>query len=169
MIYFLNIIIVLLFSFLTLSFFPHLSLLGAVPLLPVFFILLLTYFRKGFEPIILAALTGILFDFFSSYPFGFYLFFFMFLAVLVRFMFTEGLKTLSFWYYILLSFIALAVFYLAQIGYLYATAKISLSWISLVPVAYGLAVNGVFTLLIYAFSTWYFEFAKKYEDRLKRR
>lgn len=168
MIYFLNIFTLAVFSFLTLSFFPHLRILGTVPLLPVFFIIPLSYFRKGFEPIFLAAAFGILFDLFSSYPFGFYLSFFLFLAVLVRFFFQEGMRTISFWYFMFLSFISIAVYYFSQIGFLYFTG-IKPTTLTIMPIVWGVVVNLVCAILLYIFSEWYFDLLNRLEDRLKIR
>jgi rod shape-determining protein MreD len=153
---------------LTLSFLPHLRIVGTVPLLPIFFIIPLSYFRKGFEPILLAALFGIIFDLFSSYPFGFYLSFFLFLALLVRFMFQEGMRTISFWYFMFLSFLSVAIYYLSQIGFLFFSGSKPTTE-TLMPVVWGVVVNMVCAILLYIFSEWYFDLINRLEDRFKIR
>jgi hypothetical protein len=94
--YILNIIIILLLSLLTLGLLPTVSIANTVPLLPLFFIIALAYFRKGFEPIILAAaMAGIFFDFYSAYQFGFYIIFFILVAVIIRVIYHEGMNSIS--------------------------------------------------------------------------
>lgn len=168
MIYLLNIFVLTLLSVFSLSVLPHIRLFGVVPLMVPFFLITLTYFRKGFEPFILAAFTGFFFDLFSSYPFGFYLSFFLFLAVIVKSTFQEGMRSLSFWYYCLFSFLALLIFYGSQIGFLYFQGA-SLSAQIYKPLLSGLIVNAVCVILLYVFSGWYFDRLNSFEDALKRR
>lgn len=166
MIYLINFLVLTILSFLTLSFIPHL--MGFSPILPVYFIILLTYFRKGFEPLLLAALFGIVFDLFSSYPFGFYLVFFLGLAVLIKYMFQEGMRTLSFWFYVFISLFATVLFYLSQALNLFLN-KVPFTPKALVPLGWGLLANMVFVILLYVFSDWYFDSINRLEDNLKRR
>ncbi|MBW6432110.1 hypothetical protein K0A96_02905, partial [Patescibacteria group bacterium] len=91
--YILNIIVLLLLSLLTLGFLPTVSIANTVPLLPLFFIIALSYFRKGFEPIILAAMAGIFFDLYSAFQFGFYVIFFILIAVIIRVIYHEGINS----------------------------------------------------------------------------
>jgi cell shape-determining protein MreD len=142
--------------------------MGFSPILPVYFIILLTYFRKGFEPLLLAALFGIVFDLFSSYPFGFYLVFFLGLAVLIKYMFQEGMRTLSFWFYVFISLFATVLFYLSQALNLFLN-KVPFTPKALVPLGWGLLANMVFVILLYVFSDWYFDSINRLEDNLKRR
>lgn len=168
MVYLLNSLILALMSLLSLSVFPHLKIIGVVPLLALFFVIALAYFRKGFEPFLLAAFAGIFFDLYSSYPFGFYLALFLFFCALIRFMFQEGMRTLSFWYFFAMSLLGLLIYYLFQIGYLaFKDIKITVDF--LWPVINGLLVNSVFVLLLYPFNLWYFDRVEMLEDKLKRR
>jgi rod shape-determining protein MreD len=166
MIYLINFLVLTLLSFLTLSFIPHL--MGFAPILPVYFIILLSYFRKGFERLLLAALFGIVFDLFSSYPFGFYLIFFLGLAVLIRYMFQEGMRSLSFWFYFFISFFATVIFYLAQALNLYLNHTI-FTFKALIPLGWGLLANIICVVILYIFSDWYFDNLNRLEDNLKRR
>lgn len=168
MIYFFNIIVLSVMSLLTLSTFNNLRIFGVAPLLPLFFIINLSYYRKGFEPVLLAALAGIYFDLFSAYPFGLYLFLFLGCSVLVRYMFQEGMRSFSFFYFLLISGLSITIYYLAQIVILYfekATVNIE----NAIPVLTGIIVNVLCGILIYTFSGWYFEKLKDLENVLKRR
>jgi rod shape-determining protein MreD len=153
---------------LTLNVLPHVKILGVVPLLPLFFIIALSYFRKGFEPLIIAALCGIFFDLFSSYPFGLYLILFLLVSSLVRYLFQEGMRNLSFWFFMLLSFFGMSFYYVAQLLMLFRE-HVTLSWGYLVPIGLGFLVNGVFAFLLYLFSEWYFDRLLMLEEHLKRR
>lgn len=168
MIYLLNIFVLGLISFLTLSFLPNLRIFGVIPFLPVLFVLSLSYFRKGFEPVILAAAVGIIFDCFSPYPFGFYLSIFLLAVGLTRFLFQEGMRTLTLGSYLFVSFTVLGVYFFAQIIILYlqkASLGLNLFWAG---VAF-LGVNLVCVILVYAFSVWYFEAIARLNNYLKRR
>lgn len=165
MIYLLNIFVLLVLSFLSVSFLPHLRILGALPILPIFFIIPLAYFRKGFEPLILAAFTGIFFDLFSTLPFGFYLVFFLALAAVIRYLFQEGMHHLPFGRYFLFVAIAIIVFEGAQLGFVLNTVRAAIIW----PVVAFLAVNFIFAIIFYIFVNWYFEFLFRLGDKLKRR
>lgn len=168
MIYLLNIFVLTVFSFLTLSFFPNLRIFGVVPLLPLMFIISLSYFRKGFEPIFLAAVFGVIFDIFSPYPFGLYLSVFLLAAGIVRFMFQEGMRTLTFGSYMLISGIVLSVYYLAQVVILYIQKATFSSDIILATLSF-FGVNLLCAILVYAFSGWYFESIASLNNYLKRR
>lgn len=168
MIYAINIIVLYALSLLSLTVFSNLRIFGVSPLLPLFFIISLAYFRKGFEPLLLAALAGIYFDLYSSYPFGFYLVLFLFSATVVRFMFQEGMRSLSLWYYALISFGVLFIYYTAQIIYL-VTQNVTIGSNFIIPVIAGLAVNLFCVILIYVLSGWYFERLEALGDYLKRR
>lgn len=168
MITILNILVLTVLSFLTVSLSPHFRIFGVVPILPLFFIIQLSYFRKGFEPLLLAALTGIFMDLFSPYPFGFYLALFLLTSVVVRYFFDEGMRKLSYGHFILISLSAISLYYLAQLGILW-TEGVKPTFTAVLPVLYGLVVNGVFASLLYLFGLWYFEWILKIEDVLKRR
>jgi hypothetical protein len=168
MIYFINIFVIYILNLLTLSLFSNLRIFGVVPLIPLFFIISLAYFRKGVEPLLLAAFSGIYLDLFSSYPFGFYLSLFLFAVIVVRYMFQEGMRSLSFWYYFIVCSVTLSVYYLAQIGFLwFEKVKIGVNFI--VPVFAGIAVNLICVILIYALANWYFDKITVLADNLKRR
>lgn len=168
MIYLINILTIIFFSLLSLSVFPYLKILGVVPLLVPLFLISLSYFRKGYEPFLLAAFAGFFFDLFSSYPFGYYIFFFLFVSVIVKIMFQEGMRTLSFWYYFLLSSFSLFIFYSSQLVFLYFE-KANFTVELLYPILSGLVVNLVCVILLYIFSDWYFDRIASLEDKLKRR
>lgn len=169
MTYLLNILIMSILSALTLGFFPYLTVANTVPLVPLFFVILLTYFRKGFEPILLAAISGIILDIFSAYDFGFYILFFLFTAVLIRVIFIEGLKEVSFSGYMAISGGALFLYYLAQVGVLYLD-DVSLEFVDLLlPLLYLVLVNGVWAVIMYFAGNWYFEKLKMLENYQKRR
>ena len=163
-----NIAILAVTTFLTLSFFPHFKIFGAVPLLPLFFVIQLAYYRKGFEPVLLAALTGLFFDLFSPYPFGSYFLLFLVTAGVVRYFFGEGLRALSFWHYLVITAAALILYQGAQLIYL-ATQGTKLTTGVLLPSVAYLSVNLVFAMLLYAFGLWYFEYVLIIENHLKRR
>lgn len=163
-----NIAILAFLSFLTVSLFPHFRIMGVVSLLPLFFIIQLSYFRKGFEPLLLAALVGIFFDLYSPYPFGLYLALFLLTAAIVRYFFDEGMRQLSYGHFILISLSAILAYYISQFGLLWFEG-VRPTLLSIRPVVWGLLVNGVFASLLYAFGLWYFEWVIKVEDFLKRR
>ena len=163
-----NIIILSILSFLTVSLFPHFRIMGVVPLIPLFFIIQLSYFRKGFEPLLLAAICGVFLDLFSPYPFGLYLALFLLTAAIVRYFFDEGLRQLSYGHYMLISLSAIFAYFLAQFGLLMLEG-VRPTLLSIRPVIWGLLVNGVFASLLYMFGLWYFEWVIKIEDILKRR
>lgn len=168
MIYLLNIFTVFGLSLLSLSVFPHIRILGVIPFIVPFFLITLAYFRKGFEPVLLAALAGIFFDLFSSYSFGLYLFLFLFIALVVKIMFQEGMRSLSFWYYSIISTLFFLAFYISQFVILYfgeVTFNIKMIW----PVLWSLIVNGICVILVYVFSDWYFDKINVLEDSIKRR
>lgn len=168
MVYLLNILVAYLVSQITLSVLPNLRIFGAYPLLPLFLIILLAYHRKGAEPLLIAAFIGIYFDIFSSYPFGFYTFFFLGAVYIVRYMFQEGMRTLSFWHYLVISAASVAIFYTAQLIFLYFEgAGFSLGAVR--PVIAGLAINILCAILLYAPAEWYFEKIHSLEQKLKRR
>lgn len=166
--YILNILVLYLTSLLTLSTFPNLRIFGVIPLLTLYFVIALAYYRKGFEPILLAALAGIYFDIYSSYPFGLYFFLFTISALIVRYMFQEGMRSLSFWYYLVICGISLFAYYLFQIIIMYLN-KVELGTNLLFPIFSGIAVNLVCVILVFAFSNWYFDKLTTFENKLKRR
>jgi len=156
MIYALNFLVLIVLSALELSVLPHFRIFGIVPLLVPFFILMLTYFRKGVEPFLLAAVAGIFFDLFSIYPFGFYLIFFMIIAAIIRIIFHEGMKTMPFLHFLVMSVMLCVVFYGAQIVMLLlsgATIKVS----QITHLAVSLFVNEIYAILLYAILVWYFD------------
>lgn len=163
-----NFLLTVFLSFLEFSFLPHFKILGTAPFLVIFFIILLAYFRKGFEPFFIASFTGIIFDFFSSYPFGTYLIIFLIWVALVKIIFHEGLKRFPFVPFMIMSFFAIISFYITQTVMLFlekATITIS-SWLVYVL---GLAVNGICAILLYFFADWYFDKISSLEHKSKRR
>jgi hypothetical protein len=168
MIYIINFIVLFTLNVLTLSLFPGLRLFGIIPLAPLFFIISLAYFRKGFEPLLLAALSGIYLDLFSSYPFGFYLLLFLSSVMIVRYMFQEGMRSLSLWYYSVVCMISISAYYLAQIAFL-IISKVNIGLNIIIPILVGVAVNLVCVILVYVLANWYFEKIAILADSLKRR
>jgi hypothetical protein len=168
MIVFLNVIIVLLTALLTLSILPHFSIFFTVPLVPLFFLIPLVYFRKGIEPFLIAAGAGIIFDFFSGYPFGFYLGFFLLVSLIIRILFQEGMRSFTFLHYLILLSVSLVTFYLFQIIYLVSVGA-PFAIMSLGVILAGLAVNIFCGILFYAFNNWYFDKTREIGNYLKRR
>lgn len=166
--YLINIVISLALTAFELNFLPHFRIFGVIPLLVPFFIITLAYFRKGFEPFLVAAVGGIFFDLVSSYPFGVYLLFFMLIASLVRFFFHEGLKSLPLGHFLIMVASVTLLFYVGQGIYLFSQG-VSVSLSSWIVIFWGLSVNAVYAILIYAFSSWYFEKLSNLEHKLKRR
>jgi hypothetical protein len=164
----LNIIILALTSILSVSFLPHFRIFLVIPLLSLFFIIQLTYHRPGVEPLLLAAATGIFFDLFSPYPFGFYLVLFLLTAGSVRYFFEEGMRILSFWRYMSISLIVLIGYMSAQLIFLRAGGT-NFGTEALLPVLSTLGVNLAFAALMFPLDSWYFEKVIVIEDRLKRR
>lgn len=168
MVSFLNFLVVFISVILSISVFPHFSAFLLTPIFPLFVIVALGYYRKGFEPFILAAIAGILMDLFTSYPFGAFLVFFLLVIAFLRNFFQEGMRTISFWYYFgftlgfsLLAQLAEVIFHISNKG------LISLNY--LWYLAGFVAVTSVFSMLFYLFMTWYFEKTEKLENYLKRR
>lgn len=169
MVYLINILIMLLLSLLTVSFLPNFTVFGVVPLLPLFFVIGLTYFRKGFEPVLIAALAGVLLDFYSSYGFGLYLTIFLGIAIAVRVFYQEGMKEMSFWSFVIISTASLTLYYLAQV-LLLINSEVGIGFVSILkPYALFMLINAVYLLLAYPFNIWYFEKMKVLEDYQKRR
>jgi cell shape-determining protein MreD len=155
-------------NILTLSLFPGLRVLGIIPLTPLFFIIALAFFRKGFEPLLLAALSGVYLDMYSSYPFGLYLVLFSFSVVAVRYMFQEGMRTLSLWYFLIVCMAAYFAYNVTQVVFLLAD-KVSIGVSAIYPILVGTVVNIICAILVYVSSNWYFDKLDVLADKLKRR
>lgn len=168
MIYLLNILLAALISFLALSVAPHFKIFGVIPFVMVFFLIALAYFRKGFEPLAIAAFAGFFFDLFSSLPFGFYLLFFLLLVGVIRFLFQEGMKQLSFWYFAVLSLIVVLIYYLAQYLILYIQG-VRFETINFWPLMLAILVNAGFVIILYVPLERFFDWQKGLEYKLKRR
>ncbi len=164
MIYLLHIFLTLFLSYFSLSFLPAFGLWGVAPLLPLFFVISLAYFRRGFAPILLAALTGILLDFYSAYRFGFYLGVFLVGVLTVRFLYQEGMERLSLLSYITLVTIPIVISYVAQNVVLkMGGAQFNIVAMGKTGLAY-IGVNLVFAIVIYPLVQWYFEYTAKFES-----
>ncbi len=168
MIYLINFLLMLVLVFFSISFLPSLRILDATPLIPIFFVIALSYFRKGFEPLLLAAFSGIIFDFISPYTFGFYTFLFLGSVLMVRIMFQEGMKELGFLNYILWCSVIIVVYTIVQIVLLYIE-KIEIDVSILEPTITTLITNILSALLLYFGLVWYFDKIKTVENVLKRR
>lgn len=168
MIRFLNGLVLIFGILFVLSIFPHFGPFYLTPLVPLFFVIALSYFRKGFEPLLLSALTGIILDLFSSYPFGFFLGLFLFISILVRVFFIEGLRSLSLWHYLLIVTTALLLFYGSQIV-VFLVSRVTITPRVATSIGLGLLVNLISASLFYAFNTWYFDKISDLGDYIKRR
>jgi rod shape-determining protein MreD len=168
MTYFLNILVLTTLSLFSVSSVPYFSVLHVIPMLSLFFIVGLSYFRDGFEPIILAALVGLFFDLTSVNPFGFYLVLFLSAAALVRYLFQKKMNSLSFWRYYLICGIFVTVGYMAQIVILYFS-DVTINFMSFRPLIYSILLNTIFIFAMYFFVEWYFDKMIRIEDKLKRR
>ncbi len=169
MVYLLNILIIFALSALSLGLLPYLSAGNTAALLPLFFVISLSYFRRGFEPIILAAFSGLILDIFSAYQFGFYLLFFLATAAVVKIAYSEGLKEVSFGRYLLLAVLTILPYFALQV-LLLRLADVSVDYLLLpLPflylIGFGLLTGG----LMYYFSSWYFDKVKVLENYQKRR
>jgi len=168
MIYLINIAIAAVLSFLSLSFFPYFKIFGVVPLFVIYFIVALTYFRRGFEPFAMAAFVGIFFDIFSPNPFGFYLTIFLLAAGIVRYIFPEGMNRLSFWYYGGVCLGIVLIYLLAQYGILYMEG-VRFEIINFWPLMLSLLVHAFFVIIFYVALEHLFDWEKSLESKLKRR
>lgn len=164
----LNILILFVLVILVLSVLPHFGIFFVVPLLPLFFIIPLTYFQKGVEPVLLSALVGAVLDLFTGYPFGFFLSLFLLVSLLVRLFFQEGMHRLSFWHYLMILGFSMLAFYAAQVIY-FLVVRASLSWGIIKSIVFGLASNLIYGILFYVFANWYFEKTVDIGNYLKRR
>lgn len=169
MVYFLNILIIFLLTVFNVSFLHIVEIFGVTPLLPLFVVVALTYFRKGFEPLMLAALSGFILDLFSANPFGFYIILFLSVAALIRFFYQEGMKEMTFMGFALFSFIGILGYYLAELLIIYFSdgyldiKNIFLKFLTV------LLVNAAWGLVLYFLSVWYFEKTKQIENKMKMR
>jgi rod shape-determining protein MreD len=167
--YVLNIIIILLLSLLTLGLLPTVSIANTVPLLPLFFIIALAYFRKGFEPIILAAMAGIFFDFYSAYQFGFYAIFFILVAVIIRVIFHEGMNSISLLRFLTLSGLSITFYFIIQLALIGLSDASILSFEMIKSFGYLVVVNITWAFIMYFAVNWYFDKLKDLENFQKRR
>lgn len=168
MIYLVNTLVASFLTLITVAVLPDFRIFGVVPLLPLFFLISLAYFRKGFEPVAIAALAGFFLDVFSGYPFGLYLATLLFIVVLVRFLFQEGMRSLHLGSYLSIAAGTLVVHFLAQLVLIYLEIK-TVPLVALVSFGQFLAVNLVFAIIIYTFDVWYFDKIQEVNDILKRR
>ncbi|MDD3480635.1 MAG: rod shape-determining protein MreD [Patescibacteria group bacterium] len=169
MIYILNILIVFLLTVINVSFLHQVEIFGVTPILPLFLVVALTYFRKGFEPLMLAAFAGFLFDLFSANPFGFYIILFLSVSALIRFLYQEGMKEMTFAGFWIFSLIGITTYYVAQILIIYLNdgyLDIGSIFFRFITV---LLVNAAWGLVLYFLSNWYFDKVKQIENRLKIR
>ena len=82
-----NFLVTFAFIIAELSFFPHFKIFNVTPLIVIFFVICLAYFRKGREPFLLASFSGVFLDFNSAYPFGTYLVFLLILVTVIKIFF----------------------------------------------------------------------------------
>lgn len=165
---FLNVLVVILLASLELNFLPHIRVFNIVPLILPFYIITISYFRKGFEPFFLASLAGILFDFNSSYPFGTYLIFFLLITAVMKVIFPGEIKNLPFGHFMIMSVVVILTFYIFQSAYLLLSGT-TLMWSSWPIFAAGIIINAIYAILVYIFSIWYFEKISDLEHKLARR
>lgn len=167
--YLFNIIIILLLSLLTLGLLPTVSIANTVPLLPLFFIIALAYFRKGFEPIFLAAMAGIFFDFYSAYQFGFYVIFFILVAVIIRVIYHEGMNSISLARFFIICVLSITFYFLLQLALIGLSDVSILSFEMLKSFGYLVVVNIAWAFIMYFAINWYFDKLKDLENYQKRR
>ena len=160
---FFSILIVIILSLLGLSFVPSVTGLGVAPLLSLFFVIGLTYFKKGAGPILISALSGLILDFFSSSPFGLHLGLFLMVAVVIRLFFQEGMNELPFGHYLAISAGALVAYFAADALFLYFLGGGIKILELLIPFIKFTVVNLVGCLLVYAFNVKYFDSIMKFE------
>lgn len=169
MIEILNIIVVSGLTVLGVSLIPGLAGAGVTPLLSLFFIIGLTYFRGGFWPILIAALSGAMLDFYSASVFGLYLGIFLLIAVFIRFTFQEGMEELSFGHYLAICGVAILLIFVLEILILRFTGA-SVGFRGMLEPFFGyFVVNILSAVLVYYFNVKYFEATKKVEYYQKRR
>jgi len=168
MIFFLNLLIIFILSAINLGFLPFFSVLNTTALLPLLFIICLAYFRRGFEPFVIAIFAGVMTDVFSVYFFGFYSILFILAVALIRVTFAEGMKDLPFLRYLLMVLVVSTFYYLMQVLVIFLE-KITINYTSLLlPFVYLLAFNLLAAIFVYYFSLWYFDKIKLIENYLKR-
>lgn len=83
-------------------------------------------------------------------------------------MYQEGMRSLTFGSYLLVSIVVSAVYFGSQVANLYfskAVLGFGIFWSALA----FLGVNFVCVILVYAFSTWYFDLLERLNNYLKRR
>lgn len=159
----LSILVVIILTFIGTSLVPSLLSTNIVPMLTLFFVIGLTYFQRGAGPILIAALAGVLLDFLSGSSFGLHLGLFLMVAVVIRFLFQEGMKEISLGHYLSLSLVSLTLYFIVEALILYL-GHAALNFGSLFkPFLTFLAVNLVFALLMYIFNLKYFEAAQGLE------
>lgn len=166
--YFFNILIIFLLSILTVSFFPYVSFGNTVPLLSFIFLVPLAYLRRGFEPIIIAALAGLFFDLYSAYYFGFYLIFSLILVSLIRVIFYEGMNHITLARFLTITFLAFSLLFIAQTLLLYfSDAHLNLASLVL-PFVYLIVINLFSAFIMYLGINWYFDKLRDVEIKGRR-
>ena len=156
------------YSALTFGFLPYIKILNVTPFILLYFIVLLTYFRKGFEPILIAAISGIIFDIFSSFGFGFYTLYFLIAAIVIRLLYQEGMREISLFRYLVIILSLLALHYIGKVALLYFDkGSIDLS-LYILPMVYFLLINTAFATVFYPINNYYFDKLKQLENYLKR-
>jgi rod shape-determining protein MreD len=168
MVYLLNFLLLAILTFLTVSVFPYFRIFSVVPMLPVMFLVLAAYFRKGFEPILLAAFAGLVLDFASGSPFGFYLAALLLGAGIVRFVYEEGLKYFPIGFYLLYTALTLIILYAAQVAYVWIDRGVII-WNDLYSLLWAVLLNLIFAIIVYVPGERYFDYASQLETKLKRR
>jgi cell shape-determining protein MreD len=167
--YLLNLIIIFLLSALTIGFFPYISPVNTVPLLPLIFLIPLAYFRKGFEPILVAALAGLFFDLYSAYQFGFYIIYFLMVVAIIRVLFHEGLNHISFALFTTIILSAISALFVIQSVIVYlGEASLKITDV-LFSFGYLVVINFIAASLIYLGINWYFDKLKELEINSRRR
>lgn len=165
----LSILIVIVLTFIGTSLVPSLLATNIVPMLSLFFIIGLTYFQRGVGPVLIAALAGLLLDFLSGSVFGLHLGLFLMVAVIIRFLFQEGMKEMSIGHYLAIVVTALLLYFGAE-GLILYFEHASLVFGSFVkPFLIFLGVNLTFALLMYLFNLKYFEGLQKLESYQRTR
>lgn len=166
--YFFNSLVLLILSITTVGFLPYVTFFNTVPILPLSFIIALSYLRKGFEPILLATLTGFFLDVFTAPEFGFYTIFFLLTSILIRIIFYEGIKRMSFFRYMIINSIAFLALFIAQVFALYFIGTALEIFPLLLPFSLFILLNLLGAIPLYFIAVYYFDKMGEIERKRKR-
>jgi cell shape-determining protein MreD len=163
-----SIAVIILLTFTSTSLLPGLLATSTVPFLTLFFVVGLAYFQRGFGPMLIAALSGVLLDFISASTFGLHLGLFLFAVVVIRLLFQEGMKEMVFGHYIAVVLSAITLYFVTESLILYfGGVAIDLLYL-LKSFAVFIGINFVFAILMYFFNNKYFDYVQKFSHYRKQ-